>query len=142
MSLPNDFYDTIEGEDIIEVYDTSFIQVFRNVKFMEVCSYTVIDILMYEWPDLYDRSQKVTEGLLHSIEKTLDPEFSGVMPLDSIAPHLMREKFSYTRQNHFVTFRAICPVYKNGEKIGIATAAVARMENMEKDNISFLGKKI
>jgi hypothetical protein len=55
---PSDMMQYIEDEDIIEVYLTDEIQVFRNWKFLETVSHTIEDILCLPWYRLGTRGWK------------------------------------------------------------------------------------
>jgi len=59
----SDLFDKISQEDVVEIYDSSFMQVYRNFNFFEICSYSLADLFMWEWRDLYYRDDEITQGL-------------------------------------------------------------------------------
>jgi hypothetical protein len=60
----SDLFDRIHEEDVVEVYDSSFMQIFRNTTFMELCTYTMDDIFTREFPELYRRPVEVNNILV------------------------------------------------------------------------------
>jgi PAS domain-containing protein len=62
--IPNpDLFTKIGGEDIIEIFDTDNIQIFRNFQFFKLCSYSLESLFCRPWMDLFRRldSQKTVE---------------------------------------------------------------------------------
>ena len=59
------------GEDhVVEIYDLNNIQLFRNFRFFEFCSYTLEDIFTRPWMQLFQRmSQSQTDDLLGFVTK-------------------------------------------------------------------------
>jgi hypothetical protein len=78
---PLDFFDKIQNEDIVEIYNTDQVQIFRTLRFFELCSYDVASILMIPWYKLYGRSSQMEEIGLREMNDSL---FSGTaaVPFD------------------------------------------------------------
>ena len=58
-----DIFDKLDKSDVIEIYDKQSIQLYRNLNFFDLVSYSLDDILNRPWWDLYERDPKVTEKL-------------------------------------------------------------------------------
>lgn len=128
MTCPDSFIRLIEDEDIVEAYNLAHIQIFRNLRFMETCGYSLVELLTYDWQTLFDRSSLITERMLSSIQCTLQSR-AELRSFD-IEPHLMREKFSSTLQLNVVQFKYISPLIdQNGNAAGAIVSCDARILN-------------
>jgi hypothetical protein len=59
-----DLFELFEDGDIIDVYDMNgFVQIFRNMRFFSVCSYSLDELLCRPWYELYARDERVTLGI-------------------------------------------------------------------------------
>ena len=105
-------YDTLNPGDVIEIYNTDLIQVFRNFEFFDVCSYTLLDLLSNEFYELYERGQLINQGLFNAIS-TLNSRPFNLEPIDlmDLPQHLLQEKFSTDQLRSMVRFKAMYPVY-------------------------------
>lgn len=115
MNLIHDdrLLDQITEGDIIEVYSKEIIQIFRNLNFMDVCSYTLLDLLTHQPYDLYDRSLQVVDKL-KTIAMELETRPFNLQPmnLSNLIPvHALQEKFSEHRLSAMVTFKTAYPLY-------------------------------
>lgn len=50
-----DLFSVLKPDHALEIYDLSHRQIWRNVEFMKVCSYTLEEVLCFPWPDRYER---------------------------------------------------------------------------------------
>jgi hypothetical protein len=109
-NLSEKVFSHLSEEDVIEVYSPNFTQLFRNLKFLEICSYPILDIYLYEWPELYTRPQAITEALIQECVRALgaasDQDFFG----DSVPDHFLEEVFSEERRVFKIEQKFISPV--------------------------------
>lgn len=143
IRCPEDFLSTMTEEDLVEGYNTDGIQIFRNLRFMDVCGYSLLDVLSHEWPTLYERSQIITRQLFSAVDKTLQDLSVQLTKLDNlVATHFMKERFSSTRQVCQVSFKHISPLYCNasGEALGFIISSQAKMidSKPEEDSLRFI----
>jgi hypothetical protein len=105
-------YDTLKTGDVVEIYNVDLIQVFRNFAFFDVCSYTLLDLINYEFFELYDRSQLINHYILEATA-TLSKRAYDLSPLSlqHVPKHLLQEKFSQDKLTSMVQFKALYPVY-------------------------------
>ena len=62
------FFETLSKDnEVVEAYDTEHLQIFRNFTFMKVCGYSLADILTFEWPDLFERSNVITQKIIDGV---------------------------------------------------------------------------
>lgn len=74
----NELMASLEEGDIIEIYDASFTQVFRNLAFFSVCSYTLDELLSRPFYELYHRETEVTGHIVDVARGILSGEHTGV----------------------------------------------------------------
>jgi hypothetical protein len=67
-----EFFDKVHSEDVIEIYDRDLMQIFRNLKFLELCNYSLDQIFSYEVTELFSRPEAATMQMLHSVQGVLD----------------------------------------------------------------------
>lgn len=64
--------------DVIEIYDTDFTQVYRNLAFFSVCSYTLDELLSRPFFELFRRDEKVTGELIKIGAQMIGGQLDGV----------------------------------------------------------------
>ncbi|RYZ93644.1 MAG: hypothetical protein EOP06_00310 [Proteobacteria bacterium] len=63
-----DLFSIIDDQDIVEFYDLKNIQVFRNLNFFRVCSYSLEDLYARPWHELFVREeQQVTNSIFEVV---------------------------------------------------------------------------
>lgn len=65
-------FGSLSNEDVIEVYDgEGMVQVFRNMKFYDVSSYSLDDIVSRPWYELYRRDPSVMDKIQMVVERAI-----------------------------------------------------------------------
>jgi hypothetical protein len=63
------FFNAMSDDHVIEIYDRNNLQIFRNFRFFELCSYTLEDVFTRPWTTLFRRrDQAQTERLIKYVE--------------------------------------------------------------------------
>jgi len=106
----SDLMDYIEDDLAVELYDSDGRQLFRNFKFMEVCSYTLADVLMYPWWELFYRVDEVAGRVHDEIAFVLSGTVSATVP-SQIPSHRTGEIFSERRHELDMRFHCFSPVF-------------------------------
>lgn len=109
VQYPKDWFQHITDGDLVEAYDRNRFQIFRNLRFMETSSYSLLDILTFEWPVLFDRSYAITQALIHFCD-VLVWEANRTIPF-AIPQHYIRELRSVDKQVLQVNFKHLCPIF-------------------------------
>ena len=68
----DNFMSQLNDDDVVEIYRTDFTQLYRNLKFLEVCSYPISELYIAPWTELYRRPQQITDSVVNSIIELLD----------------------------------------------------------------------
>lgn len=94
-AFDDNVFEQISDDDIVEFYSDMGVQLYRNTTFIKLCSYSLLDLAVNSWEDLYEKPasvvntmQTVIQNLLSSLEGTR--EFG-------LAPFVQKEKFLYAR---------------------------------------------
>jgi hypothetical protein len=113
LIFSENLFDYIQSGDIIEIYNMEFKQIYRNLALFDICSYSLIELLSYEFYELYERSAQVNDFIIKGVHELLNRPFSlDPIPLDHIPRHLMREKFSVEKVTSHIEFKWLFPIYK------------------------------
>lgn len=145
--LRDDFWATVDRNDIIQVFNGEGIQVFRTFNFFHYSGYSLTDLLTQEWYHLWERPKMVLDSLLVESGRILSGESSGVQKMHSL-PHLLKEVYNAEDQEGFqsrsiyVEMKYICPLYKVGEKgpagFILSTKAEHNASGPVSDNLNFI----
>lgn len=136
VEFHSDIYTKITNEDIIEVYDRDLVQIYRNLGFFDLCSYSLLDLLSYEFYTLYERSLQVNSLMIEAGKQLIDRAYSlEPVSLRHISKHLMREKFSDKKISFMIEFKEMYPVYTfNRDFYGyLIIQGVEKMPNAQTD---------
>ena len=133
-----DFFSQLENGEIIEIYDLEGLQIYRSWSAFQFCSYSIDQLMTYDWNTLFERPSHVV-NYLYSV---LPDIFGSLKTVHySIDEYLIKERFADNAKAFFYKMRKACAVLdaQTNEPKGFITTATARMVTMEKDdNISFL----
>lgn len=61
----------LKTTDVVEIYDMDNLQIWRNLNFMRICSYTLEEIYCLPWVDRYRRSEEALVELGEKVGKFL-----------------------------------------------------------------------
>lgn len=113
----DDFFQTLNGTDIVEIYDTTKqIQIFRNLNFLSHSSYTIVDMLTTPWPELFHRKPSITNQIMKKSE-FISNSATSTQPW-KIEPHIVTELKGQER-SFLMTLKCISPVFDhNNNRIG------------------------
>jgi hypothetical protein len=123
LKPPADLLDFILDGDVVEIYNRDQIQMFRNLRFFELCSYPVADVLVRDWPSLYERTPDLSEDLLTFVGETFAGGF-GVRRFPS-SPHFLTERNSVEKRQFKVVEGYLAPLWSRSEPFGEVTAVLA-----------------
>jgi len=75
---PSDFFQYLEKDDVVEIYDSECIQIFRSFSFFQLCIYPLDQLLTYEWPELYERDETITKSMIELAGNLINGNIQGV----------------------------------------------------------------
>lgn len=80
-NYPDNLFDTIKSDDIIEVYTAQHIQVFRSYLFFQHCSYSLTELLTKPWFELFRKDPEIEKESFTLVERVLNGGINGVIPM-------------------------------------------------------------
>jgi hypothetical protein len=98
--------DEVEAGDMLEIYDSNFSQLYRSFSYFAYCNYSIPELAVYPWFELYERASSVTKHLLDSAERLFSGKVSRVsfydypeyvlreLMTDELNAFSMREKYA------------------------------------------------
>lgn len=136
---PDDFLSTLREGDIIEFYNASGFQLYHNLEWLRLTSYSLLDVVVYTFPELFERPTSVIGDIW---KEALRP-FSEFPPRASrmmVPIHTLRERLSAESRCFVVEFRYIAPLLdQNGLPQAIIISQKAeRILDQSAANLSFL----
>ncbi|MBC7458617.1 MAG: hypothetical protein H7235_10080 [Bdellovibrionaceae bacterium] len=65
LKASEEFWKTLEKDQIIEFYGEDMLQLYRSLSFFKVTGYSLLDISVFEWYVLWQRSAKAVEETMN-----------------------------------------------------------------------------
>lgn len=79
---PSDLMQEIRQGEVIEIYNSDFVQTFRNMRFFEICSYPLDELLCRPFWELVYREESITQMIVHQASRLLSGTVSGLFQFD------------------------------------------------------------
>ncbi|MCB0416759.1 MAG: hypothetical protein KDD39_03860 [Bdellovibrionales bacterium] len=106
----SDLFNRLNNQDVIEVYTDSYLQIYRNLRFLELCSYPLDHVFSYQWPELFERHKHLNLELYGLTAEILSGKLKGSIPVKQ-ETHLVKEVFSSENRSFWVEHNFISPLY-------------------------------
>lgn len=137
MRCSEDYIDSLDNGDIVEGYNPSRIQMLRNLPYMEITNYSLLDIITHEWPELYHRTNSITKLILDAVNESC---VSGLPTFHvNIPRHYIREALAHPPQTCEVNFKYCAPLFEGPGRIsGVLMSSSATVQPEVLDNIEFI----
>lgn len=71
LEASEEFWKTLEKEQIIELYGEDMVQLYRSLSFFKVTGYSLLDISVFEWYVLWKRSMKAIEETMNDAQQVI-----------------------------------------------------------------------
>lgn len=112
---PDDLFDRIAPNDFIEIYNSMGIQVYRNLEFCKIVSYSIAEMSVYRWDQLYNRDANITSLI---ISEGVQKGFSGTRELFklNIPEHPVAEVFGGRNREFTAKFGYLSPMVDKTSK--------------------------
>ncbi len=100
----------IERGDVVEIYNASYVQVFRSLSFFRICSYTLDELLCRPFWDLFRRDQELFGRMVGTTKEVLDGKISGVHRWN-VEEHTVEEIGSRARYLATVRYKVLSALH-------------------------------
>jgi hypothetical protein len=115
-----ELFDKLEDDDFIEILDTrDGIQIYRNLRYFSVCSYTLDDLLCRPWYELFYRDPKVVERIMGTVEAVLTARRAGIFHYNA-GVHVLDEISSESRYRCTLENRFLTPLFDHRRTVAAA----------------------
>ncbi|HVJ64939.1 MAG TPA: hypothetical protein VM901_06765 [Bdellovibrionota bacterium] len=104
----NDYLNTIGHDDVIEIYSLENKQIFSSCNFWSLVSYSIEDVFLEEFWDLYHRDDYVNQQIFERLQKTLQENETTFFAMDD---HVMEETKSPNKHKFLMNIHAVSPLY-------------------------------
>ncbi len=104
----SDLFATIKDTDIIEIH-TPALQIFRNLNFFRLCSYSIEEVTSIHWTELFYRDQKYTDQIIACGANVFTKQQS--VMTTAIEPHYTEELMSELKLNVHYNMKAMYPLF-------------------------------
>ncbi|WP_374033400.1 hypothetical protein ACES2I_11460 [Bdellovibrio bacteriovorus] len=125
LSVASDFFLTVKPEDCVEIYTDEGFQIFRNLRFFELSSYSVEELYCVEWWKLFGRDPQVTEKLFSMCLQTLQGRIPGTLNFD-IVEHEVWENDSAEKRRFLIHPKVGSALHREGKILGFLVAQGVR----------------
>ncbi|MGZ3722407.1 MAG: hypothetical protein ACXVA9_05725 [Bdellovibrionales bacterium] len=109
LTFPKDFLNHLSEGDLIEGYDMNRVQTFRNMRFMELSTYSLLEVQSAEWTALYERPPEITEKMISFCDELLW-QANRTIPFN-IPVHFIRELRSEDKRIFEIKFKYLTPLF-------------------------------
>ncbi|MES3037189.1 MAG: hypothetical protein V4736_04705 [Bdellovibrionota bacterium] len=110
----SDFFDKLEKEDLLEIYNAQGIQIYRNWAFFQVSGYSMGDLFVFPWNELYIRDQEINDSLFAHASRGLAADCRSTF-MCSVPRHLCVEALSPSQNICDVQMKFIAPLFDKSD---------------------------
>jgi len=125
---PGGLLDLVGETDYTEIYNADGIQIFRNLEFYKLFSYTIADMTLYTWEQLYNREKQIKGQI---VEQGFVKGFSGQKDPYRLVidDHDISEARSQEERQFHVSFGYLAPLRDQSQKVTavFATSKITRL---------------
>lgn len=147
LTVSDQFWSTVDVNQVIEIYRSDMIQVYRNLNFFRVCGYSLLEISVIEWFRLWQRPSSTLDKMSEFIALAMTTDVPAMTY--AVPEHILLEKRVetgltdfFTPRAHVVNFQYIGSVYsaRDSRPCGLICSATGSLvaEGEEALNIRFV----
>lgn len=103
-------------DEVVEIYDANFVQVFRNLRFFRQCSYSLDELLSLPFWQLFHREASVTERILAVATEYFSGQRRDVHAWD-LGRHTIEEISAPMRYRSVVEQKLVSPLFDGNGRI-------------------------
>lgn len=124
---PSELFDFLSSGDSIEIYDAAGIQVFRNFEFCHLTTYSLGELLLFPWTDLYDRSPSISLQIADEVSNLFScKRINRDLKIDE---HVGVEKMSGSGREFLVKMKYFAPLMDAHQQVRylLAGSSISRI---------------
>lgn len=130
----SDFFDKLTKDNVLELYNRDFVQIYRNWAFFQISSYSMGDLFVYPWPELYVREPEVTQNLIDYASMALSGSHKHTVACTS-PRHIVVESLSAGKNILDMELNYVSPLFDQRGAIAafFAVSSVTKVGKKEAD---------
>jgi hypothetical protein len=107
-----DFFNQVEEDDIVEFYNVTGRQMFHNINFFDVCSYTFLEIFSYPFTELWVRDESAAAGMQQVMTDFMGGKIRSTIDSPLSKQYLLE---AFSEENYIIEleFRKFSPMYSS-----------------------------
>lgn len=121
----SDFPTLIDDGDIVEIYDSRAVQIYRNFNYLKYCPYSLTELLIHDWNTLFQRPKWVIDRLM-TIMPTLFEKNARTYEYD-IPEYLVSARMRRNSPGMLYNMKFATPLLdENGHTVAFITTGTVR----------------
>lgn len=116
LKVSDDLWNTIEDDEVIEIYGRDMRQLYRGLNFFKVCGYSLLEISVYEWYVLWERPKQVIQKMAEQTNYVIE----NAIPVHcfNLPKHILRETLNSIGSEYFIPRACIAEFLHIGATLG------------------------
>jgi hypothetical protein len=122
----SDIFSYVKPGDTLEIYDLQHIQIFRSFNMFKCISYSLDELVTYQWPELYERNERDAKAIMFDVDRAI-AEVRTIAGADTTSvDHIVSERFSIRKRSALYQTRAVSPLLsQSGAVVGFLNVICA-----------------
>ncbi len=125
----SDFFTYLTSEDIVEIHNREGLQIFRNFRFYDVCSYSLEELYCFPWTFLYSRDETIVTHFIEILKDILSGNVKSTVQFFD-PPHIISEVKSPFLYQVDAVVRYGAPLFEDSNPLPAATIVLERARVM------------
>lgn len=100
LNVDENFWKTLEDDQVIEIYGKDMIQLYRSFNFFKYCGYSLLDISVNEWYVFWNRPTQIIRAMEQEVAHTLQNNLG--VHKSTVPQHLLTETLNTGETQSFV----------------------------------------
>lgn len=109
LKSENDVFHLLNEKDIVEIYDSNNVQIFRNVNFFRICGYTLDELNSIPWWRLFIRDEQISRAIFAKASAIFSGESTGAIS-DIVPTHIVEEVESEMKFKQKIDLKYLIPM--------------------------------
>lgn len=126
--VDENLFSLIDDGDVVEIYDHLGRQIYRNLTFCKLSSYSLLDVAVNTWQELYERPANTIEGIYGRVVEQLTTDV--LTQSYDVEKHVLKERFIYSKRQRvfLMDMKYISPLEDRDAAKRVGVISVAKVQ--------------
>jgi hypothetical protein len=126
----SDLMESIHEGDVIEIYASDWVQTYRNMEFLNLCSYDLASLFTHEFHELFERPDFVNKYIFDLLYGVFSGKIQETTKI-GFEPHILKEMHSAEGLSFYIEPGIISPLKSEGGNVVafVNTLRVRQIQN-------------